>query len=546
MARQAPVPEEVRRGLSELVALSALPDAWAKLEPEEMVSRAAAELSHRLKADLVFVSALPENHQLGSFDAAYRRGRKVPSNDVKVPSTGAANLIAAPIGGRGRIVVRSSERALPPELAQAFVTTTANALASAIGRWEAAADSERLVRLIDRVREFVGLADADGNAEYVNAAGLAMVGLDRLDPAHPLHLLDFAMGYEVERLRERILPIVVGRGRWIGEVDLRHFGSGEPIPSSVDLFCIDNPVTGRVMNVATIGSDLRPRLDLEEKLRDVDARVEAKVVERTSELSERNAHLTAEMADRRRMQERLELLQLELSHATRLSVAGEMAATMAHELSQPLVAILNSLSATRRLLASNRRAKDVSVRELIEDASVQAERASEIIRRLRYFIARGSSERLPQEVAPMLEEAVAFAVTGPDSLGVNVSYYLDPTARYAFVDRVQIQQVISNLVRNAIEAMQNSRRREITITTRPVRGGMIEITIADSGPGVPARIRKQLFKPFTSTKPDGMGLGLSISRSIVEAHGGRLTYEPRNGDGSAFRFTVAGAPEPSG
>ncbi|MEA3003917.1 MAG: two-component system, LuxR family, sensor kinase FixL [Sphingomonadales bacterium] len=275
----------------------------------------------------------------------------------------------------------------------------------------------------------------------------------------------------------------------------------------------------------------------------VESRLEQLVRERSSELANTHASLAAEMKQRQDMSERLDRLQEELFHAARLSVAGEMAATIAHELSQPLSAVVNSVNAIRRLLVSRAAGAPLQVRELIEDAGAQAERAHQIVRRLRRFIRRGSPDPLPELVRPLVEEAVAFAMTGPESLGVSASCYFDPAVSTILADRVAIQQVISNLVRNSLQAMKGGRRRELTIATHGRPDGMVEIAVTDSGSGVEEGFRKNLFQAFQSTKAGGMGLGLSICRSIVEAHGGRLEYQATDGEGATFSFTIPQAGE---
>ena len=178
------------------------------------------------------------------------------------------------------------------------------------------------------------------------------------------------------------------------------------------------------------------------------------------------------------------------------------------------------------------------VRDAIERAAEQALRAGQIIRRLRQFVSRGESERLPENLAKLIEEASALALVGAKETGVRVNFAFDPRVTFVLVDKIQIQQVILNLVRNAIEAMQEMPHRELTISTVEADDAMVEIGVADSGPGIAEEIAHQLFQPFITTKAHGMGVGLSISRTIIEAHGGRLWVEPNPGGGTIFRLTV--------
>lgn len=278
-------------------------------------------------------------------------------------------------------------------------------------------------------------------------------------------------------------------------------------------------------------------LDVTER-KQVESGLERRVERRTRELAEANAALVAEIEQRRQIAERLDVIQAELFHASRLSVAGQMAAVIAHELSQPLTAALNSVNVARRLLASNDPGRDIPLREVIEEAGREIDRASEIVRRLRFYIRRGAVERVPEPVAPMVEEAVAFAAVGPNALGVTVSQYFDPLVPIALVDRVQIQQVVSNLVRNALEAMEGLPRRELSVASGALEEGYLELIVRDNGPGLAPAIRDSPFEPFSTTKPGGMGLGLSICKAIVEAHGGRIAHEPSFGGGATFRFTL--------
>lgn len=239
---------------------------------------------------------------------------------------------------------------------------------------------------------------------------------------------------------------------------------------------------------------------------------------------------------------RLRELQAEVVHISRLSAMGEMASALAHELNQPLSAIANYLNGARRLLekAPNR---DVRVDEAMEKAADQALRAGDIIRRLRNFLARGEGERSNESLAKIVHEACHLALLGSREADVEVRYEIDPHRDRVIVDRIQIQQVIVNLVRNALDAMQDQPRRVLSVSTS-LSDEMATVTIADNGPGLDPLAAEKLFQPFVTTKATGMGVGLSISRTIVEAHGGRIWAEPNAGRGAVFHFTVPLAHEP--
>jgi two-component system sensor kinase FixL len=164
-------------------------------------------------------------------------------------------------------------------------------------------------------------------------------------------------------------------------------------------------------------------------------------------------------------------------------------------------------------------------------------RAGQIIRRLRDFVARGESERRVEDVRKLVEEASALALVGAKDRGVRVRFVFDPQGEFVLADKVQIQQVLVNLIRNAIESMEETEQRELVISTA-ANGGMVEVSVADTGVGIAAEIRDQLFQPFITTKRQGMGVGLSISRTIIEAHGGSIAPRPNPGGGTIFSFTL--------
>jgi len=245
-----------------------------------------------------------------------------------------------------------------------------------------------------------------------------------------------------------------------------------------------------------------------------------------------------DLTERQDTQTRMQELQAELMHISRLTALGEMASTLAHELNQPLSAIANYLSGGRKLLE---RAQPDTARaaEAIEKAADQALRAGQIIRRLRDFVARGESDREIESLSKLVEEASALALIGAKELGVRVSYSFDPRVDLVLADKVQIQQVILNLIRNAIDAMMTSPTRALRISTEAADdNGLAHVSVADTGPGLNPEIAGRLFQPFMTTKAQGMGVGLSISRTIVEAHGGRIWVETNANGGATFHFTL--------
>jgi two-component system sensor kinase FixL len=245
-----------------------------------------------------------------------------------------------------------------------------------------------------------------------------------------------------------------------------------------------------------------------------------------------------DLSERQKTEARLQELQSELVHISRLTAMGEMASALAHELNQPLSAIANYMKGSRRLLEGRTDEQTVMVRDAMDRAAEQSLRAGNIIRRLRDFVARGESERRVESVTKLIEEASALALVGAKDQGVRVMFRLDPSLDLVLADKVQIQQVILNLMRNAVDAMEESERRELILSAAPDEDGMVAIGIADTGAGISEDVASQLFQPFITTKRHGMGVGLSISRTIVEGHGGRIWAEPNPGGGTVFRFTI--------
>ena len=247
-----------------------------------------------------------------------------------------------------------------------------------------------------------------------------------------------------------------------------------------------------------------------------------------------------DLTEQQTAKRRIEDLQAELMHASRLSVMGQMASAIAHELNQPLTAVISYLE-TGRMLLEGGSAPPERLDDLMRRAVAQSERAGDVIQRLRQFARKGKTDRRPENLNALVEEALAIALLGARQSRVHVTLDLDRNMTPAPVDGVQLQQVVLNLVRNAVEAMQEVEVRELQIRTR-LSGDTAEIAVADTGPGISPELAERLFQPFATTKKAGMGLGLSISREIVEAHDGELIAAPRPSGGMVFRISLPISP----
>lgn len=252
-----------------------------------------------------------------------------------------------------------------------------------------------------------------------------------------------------------------------------------------------------------------------------------------------------EVTLRRRAEAQVQRLQTELMHVSRLSAMGAMATALAHELNQPLTAAANFANAARRLLAgdvSTGAARIEDARQAMAEAADEAVRAGRIVRHLRELATRGDGKKRLRGINALVEAAATLALAGAREQGVAARFDLAPQTPQVLVDRVQIQQVVVNLVRNAVEAVLDVPRREVVVATAVFAAETVEVSVADTGPGLAEEVAERLFEPFVTTKHQGMGVGLSICRSIVEDHGGRLTAEANPGGGTVFRFVLPQAP----
>lgn len=235
----------------------------------------------------------------------------------------------------------------------------------------------------------------------------------------------------------------------------------------------------------------------------------------------------------------LRQMQSELIHVSRLSAMGAMASTLAHELNQPLTAITNYVRGIRRVLSSHPEYAMVS--DALEMTDRSAVRAAEIVRRVRELVTKGDVQRQREDLSALVREACSLAMIDAHSSGIDFRLDLAATPLHVMVDRIQIQQVLINLLRNAAEAVAGRAQRQIIVTTIPTTDELCEVAVGDSGPGLAAASAERLFEPFNTTKNNGMGIGLSISRTIIETHGGVIWHHEGASGGAVFAFSLVRA-----
>jgi PAS domain S-box-containing protein len=555
--------KDLRRCIRDLITLSALPTIWNQYDPSRIADSAAAALVSILDVELVYVRIHGKRGDagvevlrngdslkadLGSVRAALER--HLPDQPIEETTelgsiaNGTLRLASVPLGlhSNGVLVAGDSRPYFPTELQRLLLRVASNEMAIALDRWQAEIDEFRFASLVANSPDFIGFATLAGWPLYLNPAGMKLVGAENIEEVYRTHLLDFLFETDRVRAQREIWPWVMQNGHWSGELNFRHFRTGGAIPFLVDWIRIDDSRSGIPMNFATVSRDLTEQKLAEGELRLLNATLEQRVVQRTEELAEANEMLLKEIKEHERADAELQELQFKFFHAARLTTAGHMAAGLAHELNQPLAAGAASVNAAKRLINSSNLRRPDGLDESLNDASEQILRAGKIIRRLRDMLLSGETEQSVQDLSVIVQQGSELALAGYNNSAFKLRINIDRDSTWVIANRVQVQQVLVNLVRNAIEAIGTTRPCSVTITARLIDAESVEVVVADNGPGLPQHVLTRLFEPFVSTKPNGMGLGLSICRSIIEAHGGVLSADPNPGGGTIFRFTLAAAP----
>jgi PAS domain S-box-containing protein len=360
-------------------------------------------------------------------------------------------------------------------------------------------EHSKLAAIVQNCSDFIGIATLGGRAVFVNTAGRRMIGLRDDDPLPPW-VTDYAASQDRDRLANEILPIVSREGFWDGEVAFRQYPSGASIPVLQHIFYIRDANTGRRLALATICRDI---------------------------------------TERKRAELALGKAQQELAHASRVLSIGELTASLAHEINQPLAAIVANANASRRWLerkVPNYRRAQSSLENIVRDGN----RASAILQRVRAFSSKGPPSRGRLNINDVVREVVAIAAHEIAREQVVLRTDLEEDLPSVIADRIELQQVVLNLVINSIDALRPvvGRLKDLLITSTRRNKSAVEVSVCDNGSGIETHHIERMFDAFFTTKSRGMGLGLAISRRIIEAHNGSLWVTPNPQWGLTLAFTL--------
>jgi PAS domain S-box-containing protein len=371
-------------------------------------------------------------------------------------------------------------------------------------------ERRRLASLVEQAADLMAIADLSGGTPiYLNKAGLKMVGFDSWEDARTRRGIHYMFPEDREFVNKVLWPTVLEKGSWSGEMRFRHFKTGAPIPILYSAFRIDDPETGQPVSVGNVCTDITERKRAEAEAREND----------------------------RRYRE----MEMELAHANRVATMGQLSASIAHEVNQPIGAMVTNAEAALRWLgagSSHLEKVQQSIAHIIEDGT----RAGEVIHRIRGLMKKAPPRKDRFEINGVILEIIELTRGEVVKNGISVITQLADSLPLVEADRVQLQQVLLNLMVNALEAMYAAKEgpRELLISTGKVETSNVVVAVQDSGPGLEAAMLERVFESFYTTKPTGMGLGLSICRSIIEAHGGRLWASTNQRRGATFQFTLPG------
>jgi PAS domain S-box-containing protein len=369
-----------------------------------------------------------------------------------------------------------------------------------VERKRAEVEQRKLASLVENSTDFIAIASPDGQTLFINPAGQRMIGLNGDEQVQATCMLDFCTDEERERFQNEVQPAIIQDGRWEGELNFRHFQNGMSIPMLHHIFFIKEQGSDRRLALATISRDI---------------------------------------TERKRVEESLQIAQAELAHATRMATLGELTATIAHEINQPLGAIVTHGQACLRLLS--RPAPDLErVRESLDHTVSDTLRASEVIKGIRTLLNKADPEKEILNINETIRDVVALALNELKKNHVSVRTELEANLQSVVGNRVQLQQVVLNLILNGSEAMsgEGSFPRDLQIKSETTISDEIMVAVRDSGKGLDPIDAQHIFEPFFTTKQKGLGLGLSISQKIIDAHGGRLWATANEDRGLTFRFTL--------
>jgi len=371
-------------------------------------------------------------------------------------------------------------------------------------------ERRRLALLVEQAAELMAIADLGGGTPiYLNKAGMKMVGFDSWEEAKERRGIHYIFPEDRQFVNEVLWPTVLEKGSWSGEMRFRHFKTGDAIPILYSCFRIDDPETGQPVNVGNVCRDITKRKRAEAEAREKDRRYRD--------------------------------MQTELAHANRVATVGQLTASIAHEVIQPIAAtVTNAETALRWLRRGSSHLEEVqrALTSIVEDGV----RAGEVINRIRALMKKGQPRMDRLEVNGAIREIIELAHGEALKYGVSVLTELADPSPVVEADHVQLQQVLLNLIVNALEAMgaDNGGPKELLISTEKVESSGVLVAVQDSGPGLEPAMLERVFESFYTTKPTGLGLGLSICRSIIEAHGGRLWASANQRRGATFQFTLPG------